>query len=147
MAGFHTATGTARLPSVLLALCLVILLPLLSRCGDFSFRQKVVVTVPTRGGGFRLSDEAPVVKLGGRRHLVALVDGMDAKLHGQFAGSDGRGVAVADTRAAILAQTTPLALAPDAYPLLVTFGNVGDPASVQQVDPPTSPPPSAPATA
>ncbi|MCZ4288704.1 hypothetical protein [Hoeflea alexandrii] len=134
----------------------------LSACGgDVSWRQKVTVTMVTpngevsgasvmevswsggipfivgdaRGGGFKLTGEAPVVKLGNGRHLFALIDGMDSKLLYQLRNKDGRGASMKDNSRAILGLKEPLVLPVGVYPLLVTFADINDPASVARVDP------------
>jgi hypothetical protein len=135
---------------------------LLAGCGnDVSWRQKVTVTVATpngevsgasvmkvswsggipfivgdaRGGGFKLTGEAPVVKLGNGHFLFALLKGMDSKLLYQFRNKDGRGAGMKDNSRAILGLKEPLILPSEAYPVLVTFADINDPASVQRVDP------------
>jgi len=135
---------------------------LLAGCGnDVSWHQKVTVTVATpngevsgvsvmevswsggipfivgdaRGGGFKLTGEAPVVKLGNGRYLFALLKGMDSKLLYQLRNKDGRGASMKDNSRAILGLKEPLVLPVEAYPLLVTFADINDPASVTRVDP------------
>ena len=134
----------------------------LAGCGnDVSWHQKVKVTVAipngevsgasvmevswsggipffvgdARGGGFKLTGEAPVVQLGNGRYLFALIKGMDSKLLYQLSNKDGRGAGMKDNSQAILGLKGPLVLPVEAYPLLVTFTDINDPASVARVDP------------
>ncbi|WP_417411863.1 hypothetical protein [Hoeflea sp.] len=144
------------------ALVLALAVAGLAGCGnDVSWRQKVTITVATpngevsgasvmeiswsggipfivgdaRGGGFKLTGEAPVLQLGNGRYLFALIKGMDSKLLYQLRNKDGRGASMNDNRRAILGLKEPLVLPVEAYPLLVTFADIDDPASVARVDP------------
>ncbi|MEP3436528.1 MAG: hypothetical protein ABJN75_07095 [Hoeflea sp.] len=149
--------GVALLASLMLTLAGCDMLGFRS----WSWHQKVTVTVATpngevsgasvmevswsggipfivgdaRGGGFKLTGEAPVVKLGNGRYLFALLKGMDSKLLYQLRDKDGRGASMKDNSRAILGLKEPLVLPVEAYPLLVTFADIDDPASVARVDP------------
>jgi hypothetical protein len=76
-----------------------------------------------------------VVKLGNGRYLFALLKGMDSKLLYQLRNKDGRGASMKDNSRAILGLKEPLVLPVEAYPLLVTFADIEDPASVARVEP------------
>ena len=78
--------------------------------------------------------EAVVVELPDGRHLFALLDGATGwvvnELYDQ--GVDG---GVPELSRAFKSMDEPLRLSPKYYPLLVTFGDLSDPASVMRVDP------------
>lgn len=140
-------------------LAVAMLAVVLAGCGNsYEWNQKVTVTIETpqgersgssvmlarydagipfivgdaRGGGFRLQGEAPTVDLGGGRYLFATLAGMARLPFEVLAG--GRG-GVANARRTIMrtkgSQDVPARL----YPMLVTFANLSDPASVRRIDP------------
>lgn len=131
----------------------------LAGCGNsYEWNQKVTVTVETpqgersgssvmhvewsggvpfivgdaRGGGYKLRGEAPTVDLGGGRYLFALLRGMEGLPYEIFAG--GRG-GMANARRTITGADQPQDVPARLHPMLVTFANINDPASVRRVDP------------
>lgn len=153
---------TAPLPSRFCfppVLAVVLFALTLAGCGNsYEWNQKVTVLVETpsgeragssimhvewnggipffegdmRGGGYKLAGEAPLVDLGNSRYLFALLRGMDGLAHVAITG--GRDpMSQAGTK---IEQTEdPLELAPKLYPMLVTFTNVNDPATLRRADP------------
>lgn len=91
------------------------------------------------GGGVS-QDEATVVDLGDERYLFVLLGGETAQLREAHRaaydaarkGGDGW---IRRWMTALKQQTTPRPLPPENYPMMVTFGDLSDPASVARVDP------------
>ena len=133
----------------------------LAACGNEEWHQKLTVSVDTpngvmssssvmkmslsnqrsafnppeaRGVSFSLSGEAVVLELAPGRYLFALLRGVPSLGEQIYPKMDV-------IEAAKLLRndktdgSTVVKLTPDHYPLLVTFGNINDPASVKQVDP------------
>ena len=141
---------------------LLLLLPLLlANCSKtYSWKQRFVVLVNTPSGlvsGAAISEvkirlvsdffkgdiggakssfhgEAAVVKLPNGRYLFALLDGAASWVVNDLYDQGVEG-GVPELSKAFKAMDAPLTLSPKYYPLLVTFGDVSDPASVMRVDP------------
>ena len=91
-------------------------------------------------GGGVAQGEATVVDLGNGRYLFVLIGNDTAQLREAHraaydAARKGNDNWVPYWMAALKQQTTPRPVPPKFYPLLVTFGDVSDPASVMRVDP------------
>jgi hypothetical protein len=140
---------------LLVALCLLAL----TGCRDrHEWRQKLTLVVQTPAGGvsgsavvgvtalfgtipatgteveYSLQGEATVVEVTPGRYLFALVPGAEEQFYAaardRFSGMQ-RGAWLAE----IPRQTEGISLLPDALPMLVTFTDVADPASVTLVNP------------
>ncbi|MFM2389019.1 MAG: hypothetical protein RLZZ437_574 [Pseudomonadota bacterium] len=108
--------------------------------------REAVSSLQGSAGGFKYTGEAAVIELAPGRYLFALLRGT-----GGFVGNPGENLAYAlleqrnqggyvgtpETIALVrnLAPGQPLPLPPNAWPMLVTFADITDPASVQRVDP------------
>ena len=142
----------------LYALVILSLLSVLSGCTDnWTWRQKITVSVSTPGGirsassvvqasigdkkawwtppqasGARtgLIGEAVVLEVAPGKYLFALLKGMPRAYAVFF--PDEAPLAIASRLESLRETRT---LTPDQYPLLVTFGDIKDPASVRRVDP------------
>ena len=129
---------------------------------DYSWNQKLTLQIDTPNGptsassvthmdveyypnglplagterSYHLSGEAVVADLGDGRHLFALLPASETAEH-SFWDLYEDGI----SRGAFLSRLTkqvgqpPRPVPPEFYPLLVTFGDVSDPASVMRVDP------------
>ena len=91
-------------------------------------------------GGGVAQGEATVVDLGNGRYLFVLIGNDTAQLREAHreaydAARKGNDNWVPYWMAALKQQTTPRPVPPEFYPLLVTFGDLSDPASVMRVDP------------
>lgn len=133
----------------------------LSSCGDCEWNQKLTVTVDTptgvkssssvmkmrlsnqrstfnppeaRGVSFSLSGEAVVLELAPGRYLFALLKGVPSLGEQLYPKMDVIEAAkrLKNDKAD---GSTQVMLTPNHYPLLVTFSNINDPASIKRVDP------------
>ena len=114
--------------------------------GASPLARQALSSLSGRTGSFGLNGEAAVIELAPGRYLFALLRGT-----GGFVGNPGENLAYAlleqrgqggyvgtpETIALVrnLAPGQPLPLPPEASPMLVTFADITDPASVQRVDP------------
>lgn len=147
-----------RLPLILRFLFLFWVAVGLSGCGEsWSWNQKITVEVETpegvkrassviryglerydgwyvlpeaRGASHHYSGEAVVLEVSSGRYLFALLKGTPDPFLVFFPGEAP--VEVADRFKTLRAAR---AVPPKLYPLMVTFGNLADPTSVQKVDP------------
>ena len=100
-----------------------------------------LVVPDARGfGGVVAQGEATVVDLGDGRYLFALLGNESAQLREAHraawdAAKKGNDNWIPRWMAALKQQTTPRPVPPEYYPLLVTFDDLTDPASVKRVDP------------
>jgi hypothetical protein len=148
---------------VALRILIVIVLPLmaLTGCKGYEWRQKLTVTIDTpdgpvsgasvmtfrvsdqrsalnppeaRGVSFTLSGEAVVVQVAPGRYLFALLKGVPSLAERLYPKMD-------TIESAKLMEKGPVSpdmevtLLSSEYPLLVTFDDINDPASVKRVDP------------
>jgi hypothetical protein len=113
--------------------------------GLTGFAREAVAAQQGSSGDFKITGEAAVIELAPDRYLFALLRGT-----GGFVGNPGENLAYAlleqrgeggyvgtpETVAlvAALPPGEPLPLPPEAWPMLVTFTDITDPASVVQVD-------------
>lgn len=141
---------------VVLALAVVVL----AGCGNYNaWHQKLIVTVETpdgvktgssvvlvglhdttgnewmtlpeaRGARYELTGEAVVLEVAPGRYLFALLKGLPYATNALF--PDEPPVEIAPSLADMRASRE---LSPNQYPLLVTFADIDDPASVQRLDP------------
>jgi len=98
-----------------------------------SITPKTLPDASVIGGG--IEGEATMVDLGGGRYLFALLKGRDGLVSQVFHDRlprDARPRALIGALAALRAKAP---VPPEYYPLLVTFGDINDPASVRRVDP------------
>ena len=100
------------------------------------------LVVPAAKGfdGRVMLGEATVVDLGDGRYLFVLLGNDSAQLREAHreaydAATKGGGNWIPRWMNALERQTTPRPVPPEYYPLLVTFGDINDPASVRRVDP------------
>jgi len=140
------------------ALALVLAVTVLSGCRDHnSWRQKLIIEVETPQGvvsgasviqmeswfgqlpasgnevNYEVTGEATVVDFGGGRYLFALLGGSAERFyHALEDRSRDRG---RDLDRIARMQGESRILKPGNYPLLVTFADIDDPASVVRVDP------------
>ena len=130
----------------------------LTGCRDtYEWNQKLTVTVATPSGEvsgsavvhekvwdgqlpasssaveYKISGEATMVDLGGGKYLFALLGGSEERAARTFPGKSGDSAGDHWKMIAALRESRPLAR--DAWPMLVTFGNVSDPKSVKEVNP------------
>ncbi|NML73644.1 hypothetical protein HHL25_05830 [Rhizobium sp. S-51] len=107
---------------------------------EWSSSPKLLPDMP--GAGHQFRGEATVVWLPGGRYLFALLPGSDFRALSVFAPDKMPKHSWAAIRAFLPAAARGSwsggeirTLTPDQYPLLVTFGDIDDPASVKLVDP------------
>lgn len=142
---------------------IVIVLPLLvlTGCGNYSWNQKLTVLVDTpsgavsgssvmtfslsdqrssfnppeaRGVTFTLSGEAAVVQVAPGRYLFALRKGVPSLAEQLYPKMDTIESAKLMEKG-LGAEPSEVMLSSNQYPLLVTFDDIKDPASVKRVDP------------
>jgi hypothetical protein len=113
--------------------------------GLTGFAREAVSAQQGSSGGFKITGEAAVIELAPGRYLFALLTGTSG-----FVGNPGENLAYAvivqrgqggyvgtpETIGHVrdLNPGEPLPLPPEAWPMLVTFADITDPASVAQVD-------------
>ena len=146
-----------------LRILIVIVLPLLvlTGCKGYEWRQKMTVTVDTpngpvsgasvmtfrlsdqrsafnppeaRGVSFNLSGEAVVVQVAPGRYLFALLKGVPSLAERLYPKMDTIESAKLMDKG-VVSPATEVTLLSSEYPLLVTFDDINDPASVKRVDP------------
>lgn len=107
---------------------------------EWSSSPKLLPDMP--GASHQFRGEATVVPLPGNRYLFALLPGSDFRALSVFAPDQMPKHSLAAIRAFLPAAARvswsggeTRTLTPDQYPLLVTFGDINDPASVKKVDP------------
>ncbi len=142
---------------------IVIVLPLLTLtgCGNYEWHQKLTVTVDTpngpisgasvmkmrvsdqrssfnppeaRGVSFALSGEAAVVQVAPGRYLFALLKGVPSLAEKLYPKMDAIESAKLMEKG-LGASPSEVTLSSSEYPLLVTFNDIKDPASVKRVNP------------
>lgn len=87
-----------------------------------------------------MTGEATVVDLGGGRYLFALISGAEARGLQVFGAAKRplrltKGTLVDAARTVVANSGKTVSLSPEFYPLLVTFDDINDPASVRRVNP------------
>jgi len=140
---------------------IVLPMPLLAACGNYGWHQKLTVTIDTPNGvvqassvlaykvsddrhpcllpeacgvRFELRGEAVVLQVATGKYLFALLKGIPSLAEQIYpkrdAAESGKLLESGDD-----AGAGPIPLDPNQYPLLVTFDDINDPASVRRVDP------------
>jgi hypothetical protein len=150
--------GGEAVRATIISIILCLSAPFLSGCREtYEWNQKLTVTVVTPSGEvsgaavvhekvwwgqlpassseveYKIEGEATMVEVAPGKYLFALLGGSEEQAMRTFPGNPGDSSGADWKVIESLRESRPLPR--DAWPMLVTFGNVSDPKSVKEVDP------------